>query len=206
MKLLATVAIVTLLILTIEAQGGGHKGKGGGHRHHKHHGLRACDNGTCRQPCELRNCDTGKVCVEHTFTCHSDNSVKTISRCRNDNNRYRQKCNCVTNQICVFNKRHTTCRVMLVNVQPVDTSEPLCPGQKNNNGRGQRKGRFIQRVHMPENWKSSTKGYYPPAGYRPPSGYKPPMGYRPPRPPGGYRPPNGYRPPQGYKPPTGYLP
>ena len=129
MKLLAAVAIVTLLILTIEAQRGVHKDKRG--EHHKHHGLKDCDNGICRQPCELHNCDTGKVCVEHTFTCRSDNSVKTISRCRDDNHHYRQKCNCNKNQICVHKKEDTTCRDVLVNVQPVNTSEPLCP-QKNN--------------------------------------------------------------------------
>ena len=145
MKLLATIAIVILLILTIEARRDDHKDKEGGHhhkRHHKHHGLRDCVNGTCRQPCELRNCDTGKVCVEHTFTCHSDNSVKYISRCR-----YGQKCNCSKNQICVFNKHDTTCRNMLVNAQPVDTSEPLCPEKDNprnrshyGNNRGHHRG------------------------------------------------------------------
>ena len=156
--------------------------------------MRDCDNGTCRQPCELRNCDTGKVCLERTFTCRSDNSIKIISHCRDNSDRYRQKCNCATNQICVFSKRHTTCRSMLVNAQPVDTSEPLCPGQKKH-GRGQRKDRFIQRVNMPEN--------RPPMGYRPPAGYRLPTGYlnmpqnRPP-----IQPPVGNRPPMGYLPST----
>lgn len=152
MKILGSLCVLVLILLVVEGRRGRH------HHHHRHHGGHHHSN---RQPCEIhvQNCTSSKpFCVEYINTCSDPANVTyTVSHCKRNGTRYQQNCgSCSRSQYCVSDGRSSTpvysCRDMMLNVQPIDTSQPLC-NRKNrhhrNKGRRHRhhkKGRRFGRM------------------------------------------------------------
>ena len=60
--------------------------------HYDHDSLKDCINSTYRQSAELSSCDTGKVCVQHTFGPLTT-MLRNIFRCCDINACYHENCN-----------------------------------------------------------------------------------------------------------------